>query len=411
MLQCLRPHSPPQQGPIQVGLETTAGIYPDAIREEIMQTQDSLGHRRPPRCPAAIPRMSLGVISATLGLFGAGRPAHAQSGDAETLFKHGNDLMEKGKIEEACEAFEASNRADPTAGTLIQLGKCLLRGDRLASAWVAYKGALIRAKDPTKHKIAESNLAALEPRLSYLTISVTDKNRIEELAIGRDGAPFDPANWNLALPVDGHDYVIEAHAPGHQAWRTTVHVAVEFDKVVVEIPRLEPLPTPMSATPLSEPAPATPSNTIPHSPAPSNTIPHSPVLSNRILQTPESPRRSTSATRKVAIGLGGVSVVSLATAAALGVVAKWEQSDASRLCPVAGRPCTHSAEANVLVRAGNRWALDANVAWGIAGAAALASGVMWLIGAPSETTGTQISVVPSAASGEPGVLVIRRSSW
>jgi hypothetical protein len=135
------------------------------------------------------------------------------------------------------------------------------------------------------------------------------------------------------------------------------------------------------------------------------------VPSSTISRSPESPRRSTSATRKVAVGLGGVSVVSLGAAAALGVVAKWEQSDASRLCPDAGGPCTHSAEANALVRAGNRWALDANVAWSIAGAAALASGVMWLIGAPSETRSPQISVVPAVASGDFNVLVVRRSSW
>jgi hypothetical protein len=50
-------------------------------------------------------------------------------------------------------------------------------------------------------------------------------------------------------------------------------------------------------------------------------------------------------------------------------------------------------------------------AWSIAGAAALTSGVMWLIGALSETTGTQISVVPAVTSGEPGVLVVRSGSW
>lgn len=343
-------------------------------------------------CKAAIPRMSLAVISATLGLLGAERSARAQSTDAEALFSRGNDLLEQGQIEQACQAFEASNRAEPTAGTLIQLGKCRLRGDRIASAWIAYKNALSRAKDPTKHKIAEDNVAALEPRLSYLMISVSDENRIDELTIQRDGAPLDPASWNRALPVDGNDYVIEARAPGHQAWQTTVHVAVERDRVVVEIPHLEAQPTPMAA---SSPPGAT-----------------TPVPSNRIPPSPESPQPSMlSATRKVAIGLGGASVVGLATAAALGAVAHREQSNASQLCPGPVGPCARSAEANVLVRAGNRWAFDADVAWSIAGAAALASGVMWLIGAPSETTGTQISVVPAVASGEPGVLVVGRSSW
>lgn len=341
--------------------------------------------------------MSLAVISATVGLLGGERSVRAQNTDAEALFNQGNDLLEQGKFEQACEAFEASNRADPTAGTLIQLGKCRLRGDRIASAWMAYKNALSRAKDPTKHKIAEDNVAALEPRLSYLMISVSDENRIEELTIRRDGAPLDPASWNRALPVDGDDYVIEARAPGHRAWQTTVRVAVERDRVVVEVPQLEAQPTPMAASPSPE---ATPPGSRP------------PVPSNTVLQAPESgPHSTLSATRKIALGFGGVGVVGLATAAALGAVAQREQSNASQLCPGSGGPCAHSAEANVLVRAGNRWAFDANVAWSIAGAAALVSGVMWLIGAPSETMGTQVSVVPAVASGQPGVLVIGRSSW
>jgi len=303
------------------------------------------------------------------------------------LFDQGNDLMQQGKLEEACEAFEASNRAEPTAGTLIQLGKCQLRRDRLASAWLAYKDALSRAKDPAKRKIAADVVAALESRLSYLTISVSDEDRLHQATVTRDGKPLAPDSWNLAQPVDGGDYTIEAHVPGHQPWQTTVHVAVERDKVVVEIPPLDQLPTAREAKPSPD------------------------VLSppNRITQSQGAqPRGALSMTRKIAVGLAGASMLGLATAAALGTVARREQADASGLCPDARAPCTHSAEANALARAGNRWASDANVAWGLAGAAALASGVLWLLGAPAETTGTQISVVPL---GETGVAIVGRSSW
>jgi hypothetical protein len=330
--------------------------------------------------------MSLVVISATLGVLGADRPACAEGVDAGALFDQGNDLMQQGKLAQACEAFEASNRAEPTAGTLIQLGKCLWRRDRIASAWLAYKDALSRAKDPGKRKVAADAVAALESRLSYLTISVPDKDQLDQVTIMRDGTLLAPASWNLALPVDGNDYTIVARLPGHEPWQTTVHVEVERDKVVVEIPPLEGLPTATEANPVVLP----------------------PVLPNGIAQTPASPL---STTRKIAIGLGGASMLGLATAAALGTVARREQADASRLCPGAPGSCAHSAEANVLVRAGNRWAFDANVAWSIAGAAALASGVLWLIGAPTETPGTQISVVPAGATGEIGVVVVRSSSW
>lgn len=327
----------------------------------------------------------------TLGVLVGGHAAHAQSADANALFDQGNELMRQGKLVQACEAFEASNRAEPTAGTLIQLGKCLVRSDRLASGVSAYQDALRRAKDPAKRKIAADAVAALEPRLSYLTISVPDESRLEELSIARDGKPLDPADWNHALPVDGDDYVIVASAPGRQRWQTTARVAVERDRGIVRIPQLEALHRPAEATPLLAAVPSAPTTMIPES---------------RVSQPPTM----LSGMRKVAIGLGGTSVLGFAAAAVLGTMSQGKHADASRLCPGSGGSCARSAEANVLVRAGNRWALDANMAWGVAGAAALASGILWLIGAPAETEDSRVSAIP-VVSGGVGVVVIGRSSW
>src|ERR1043165_7838821 len=53
------------------------------------------------------------------GVFDVGR-AYAQSAEAEKLFNDGNRLMATEKLAEACAAFEASNRAEPRAGTLIR---------------------------------------------------------------------------------------------------------------------------------------------------------------------------------------------------------------------------------------------------------------------------------------------------
>jgi cytochrome c-type biogenesis protein CcmH/NrfG len=58
----------------------------------------------------------------------------AQSAEAEALFTEGDTLMKQGKVAEACEAFEASNRIEPRAGTLIRLGECREQNHQLASA-------------------------------------------------------------------------------------------------------------------------------------------------------------------------------------------------------------------------------------------------------------------------------------
>jgi serine/threonine-protein kinase len=82
---------------------------------------------------------------------------------------------------------------------------------------------------------------AASPRLSFLTVSVSEESRVDGLTLTRDGKPFNPTLWNRALPVDGGDYIIAGRAPGHEEWQTTVHVAVEGAKASVEVPRFKEL--------------------------------------------------------------------------------------------------------------------------------------------------------------------------
>ena len=126
------------------------------------------------------------LVVVALLTFGT-RPAAAQNAAAEALFSDGEKLLKEGKVAEACDAFEASNRLEPRAGTLVNLGTCREQNHQLASAWSAFKDALSRAKDPKKKKIAETRIKSIEPRLSYLTISVADESRVDGLVVSRDG--------------------------------------------------------------------------------------------------------------------------------------------------------------------------------------------------------------------------------
>ena len=90
-------------------------------------------------------------------LFALGHAA-AQNSDAEALFTEAEALESAGKIPEACDAFEASNRIEPRAGTLIRLGQCRENQKHLVSAWSAYKDALTRVKDPKKKAIARERV-------------------------------------------------------------------------------------------------------------------------------------------------------------------------------------------------------------------------------------------------------------
>lgn len=339
-------------------------------------------------------------IAATSVVLLASAQAHAQSAEAEKLFSDGTQLLADGKVAQACEAFAASNRAEPRAGTLIALGDCRERNHQLASAWSAYKDALGRVKDPRKKTYATTKVAALEPRLSYLTVQVVDDNNVEGLAVTRDGKPFDALLWNRALPIDGGDYALVARAPGRVDWRTTARVPVEGGKLTVAVPKLEPTKARVVATTRPEPA-------KPVAAPPIATAPVAPPAPSPVMTAPppaEAPRQGRfTKTRKLAVGLAGLGVVSLGAGIFLGVTANNKKDEAFGLCSNPDRPCGSASEANDLISSSHTWATGANVAFGLAAASAAAATILWITGGPSRES-HQVSVVPSVAPGAAGVV-------
>src|ERR1043166_9179048 len=111
----------------------------------------------------------------------AAQPSGAQ---AETLFRQGKDLMAKGKTAEACAAFDASQKLDPTISTLLNQAACREKNEQLATAWGLFLEAERQPRTASDappqqlHQVAASKAAKLEPRLSTLTITVSSDNRI-----------------------------------------------------------------------------------------------------------------------------------------------------------------------------------------------------------------------------------------
>ena len=306
----------------------------------------------------------------------ASRPAAAQNAEAELLFREGDKLMAAGEYGKACDSFEASNRIEPRAGTLIRLGDCRERNNQLASAWSAYSDALSRVRDPKKREIAAARVAALEPRLSQLTISVSDEARVPGLVITRNGVNVDSAFWNRGAPVDGGEYVIAGRAPGHEEWSTKVTVAPEGGKVSVEVPRLEELQK------LKDPPP----------PPDDRTMFGDDAIDD---PSPITPRR------KLALGVAGGGIVVLVGAAIVGTGAKGLESDAQDLCEQV--ICIDHAEANAMMDKARSRARLANIGYGISAAAGVAAAVLWFTGAPSR--GDSLAIVPAIAPGTAGALV------
>src|SRR5206468_11468525 len=78
-------------------------------------------------------RFAVVAIAIAVLLAATGGRARAQSAEAEALFSDGDRPMTAGKLAEACDAFEASNRIEARAGTLIRLGECRAKNNQLAS--------------------------------------------------------------------------------------------------------------------------------------------------------------------------------------------------------------------------------------------------------------------------------------
>jgi hypothetical protein len=303
--------------------------------------------------------------------------------------------MKQGKVAEACDAFEASNRIESRAGTLIRLGECREQNHQLASAWSAYKDALTRVKDARKRAIATSRVSQLEGKLSYLTVTVSDDSRVDGLTLTRNGQAFDQALWNRAVPVNGGDFVIAAQAPGHDGWKATVRVPGESGKVSIAVPKLK-VP-PVADQPVAPPAMPEPGPVVDGAkPRPMIDVSGA---------APDEPSMWTTR-RKIAIGGGVIAVLGVGAGIVMGAQAKAKQDDAHDLCPDPARPCAGAARAQDLIKQGQNRALIANISYGVAVTAVIVAGVLWFTGAPERPL--RVSIVPSIDAGAAALNVLGR---
>ena len=109
--------------------------------------------------------------------------------------------------------------------------------------------------------------------------------------------------------------------------------------------------------------------------------------------------------RKIALVVGGAGVVALGTGMVLGLQAGGLDDDTYQLCEAPAVPCEDFAEANDLNRRARSRADQANLAYGIAGGAAIAAAVLWLTGAPESRS--RVAVTPRLGATAGLALAVR----
>jgi hypothetical protein len=84
--------------------------------------------------------------------------------------------------------------------------------------------------------MARQRTAALEPRLSTLTLSL--EKQPTPIEIKRDGVVMGPASRDTELPIDPGEHRIEATAPGKAPFVTTIRVGPDQDHERLVVPIL-----------------------------------------------------------------------------------------------------------------------------------------------------------------------------
>lgn len=173
---------------------------------------------------------------------------------ADAFFNDGVKLLRAGKVAEACPKLAESERIDPAVGTALYLGDCFVRLEKVASAQAMFQEAYDYAvrRGDARATIAKDKHDKLRP--STLTIAAASGALITDLAISRDGENVSTLQLGVALPVDGGNHVVEAHAPGHEPFSKSFTVPKQEATITVTIPMLrEDIAPPVVVTAPVEP--------------------------------------------------------------------------------------------------------------------------------------------------------------
>jgi hypothetical protein len=246
-------------------------------------------------------------VASALAFLLAARGAHAEP-------------LPQAEMSAACLADGDSYRSNPELGTLLHWADCLEDSGRVASAYSAFQDAVALAArtGDARAENAERHRAALQPRLSYVTVSVSPEHRVPGLTVARDGFGVGSASWGLPVATDPGHHRVHVSAPGYRSLDLDFDLNGDAAVATLEIPALEREPEvapPLlpEAVAIARPIEAVPVAQTPAAPAQA-VLPMR--LSAEPLAAPKKQGReqphSLSANQKDALVVGGVSVASLA---------------------------------------------------------------------------------------------------
>jgi hypothetical protein len=299
-----------------------------------------------------------GTTAFALGVLVSTRAVAQNEAAAEVLFQQGRELLEQGKIDEACSKLTQSQKLDPATGTLMALALCHEQQGLIAAAWLEFTEVESRARTEGREDrvtLARDRAAALRPRLSTLSIDVSEEvSRITGLDVRRSGQVVPPASFGVPVPTDGGEYELVATAPGRATWTQRVTVKPERDVVRVTVPVLAAGRT--------------------------ETPPAAETTGTDSGDSGAQPAKPGRWMRPVGLGVAGVGLVGIGVGSYLALDAKGAYDDAKKRCDAAGCEPGPHGEVEKAQTQGDL----ATIFW-VAGGAFVAGGaVLWFL-APSSS--------------------------
>ncbi len=301
---------------------------------------------------------------------------------AESLFREGRELMEKGDYAAACPKLLESFSQDASTGTLLALSLCQEQAGQTASAWAGFAGVITRARRdgrPDREQAARDHLAALEPKLSRLTLVVDEAAAaVPGLVVKRDGVALGRAAWGTASPVDPGVHLVEASAPGKVTWKGSITLGAAADLQSLTVPVLADAPAEAAA------------------PAETGV--------STAFSTDSAPARAGAPLRTIGLVVGGVGLVGLGVSGvfalrttSLNKESKSDGCDSNNQCP----PDALQKREDAVSAAG-----VATITL-IAGGVLTAAGVtLFIVGGPKKPADSaRLEATPAASPGFSGLLV------
>ncbi len=196
---------------------------------------------------------AIGVFVAFPSRFAAAQASLDDEATARRLFLEGKQLLDDGRLAEACPKLARSDALDPEPGTEVNLARCYEGLGKTASAYWTWQAAAAaaahkeasepdeagRKKQADREAYARSRIDVLAGRLLRVTLHVSPATD-GGVDIRLDGTALPKEQWGSSIPVDPGPHHVTASAPSKQPWVTEFEVDEEkLPSVTVVVPSLQ----------------------------------------------------------------------------------------------------------------------------------------------------------------------------